>query len=262
METKKTKKQKVSDLDEATSLENLVVFATSTDDGGKNRTVKAPIGLLKGNIGYSAFEVWTQQPGNEDKTEEDYFAFLKEEALEAAATAIEAAQGADTAAQGADTAAQGADTAAATAIEAAGTAGAAAETANTAATLAGNAGEFAAIAGNDANAAAARANTLSDNPPKIQNNFWWFYSEDSEAYVKSDYIAKGDKGEAPRVSAHQTWELYNNETGEWEDTGIDCSSDYVLTTEKVEAVGVLPVNEIRYAAPLAGNVFGAKYLKC
>jgi hypothetical protein len=119
------------------------------------------------------------------------------------------------------------------ALEAADTANAAAENANEKAGLANEAAET-------ANTAAERANTLSDNPPKIQDNYWSFYNEALGLYIKSNHVAKGDKGESPRVSNYQTWEVYNNATGQWEDTGIDCSSDYVLTKEKVEGVLVLP----------------------
>ncbi|MDR1582894.1 MAG: hypothetical protein LBS55_06480, partial [Prevotellaceae bacterium] len=80
---------------------------------------------------------------------------------------------------------------------------------------------------------------------------------------KGDDGTSGAPGKAPRINAETNmWETWDNDTSTWVSTGVDASSDYVLTTEKVEAVGVLPVNEIRYAAPLAGNVFGAKYLKC
>jgi hypothetical protein len=193
------------------------------------KRIWAPIG------GYTAFEVWVQQPGNEGKTEEDFLVWLKKEALEAAEIALEAASLANEAT----------------------------ENANTATTLANEATE-------SANTAADRANTLADNPPKIENNYWWFYDEASGQYVNSGHVAKGDKGESPRVSDHQTWEVYNNETGEWDDTEIDCSSDYVLTKGKVEAVltGFIdshnhnPVNEIRYSTEQAGNIFGDKYLAC
>ena len=41
--------------------------------------------------GYSAFQLWQQEEGNTDKTYEDYKAWLKKEALEAAKTALDAA---------------------------------------------------------------------------------------------------------------------------------------------------------------------------
>jgi hypothetical protein len=239
----------------------------------------APIG------GYTSFEVWVQQPGNEGKTEDDFLTWLKHEALEAAETANEAAANANAATEAANTATENANTATELANEAAGNANTAAETANTAA---GNALEIANEAAEDAlgianaaaenaneaaeaaNTAAERSNTLSDNPPKIQDNYWYFYNEASRLYVPSVYVAKGEKGESPRVSDHQTWEVYNYETEQWEDTGIDCSSDYELTKAKVEGVLTghitthdhVKVSEIRFSTKYAGNIFGEEYLKC
>jgi hypothetical protein len=77
----------------------------------------------------------------------------------------------------------------------------------------------------------------------------------------------GIPGKAPRISDHNTWEVYDNASGTWTDTGIDCSSDYELTKEKMEAAypgvgGNNPVNEIRYTTEEAGNIFGGEYLRC
>jgi hypothetical protein len=90
--------------------------------------------------GYTSFEVWVQQPGNEGKTEGDFLTWLKAEALEAADTANAAAENANQAAQTANAAAEDALDIANTAAENANTA---AEAANTAATAANTASESA-----------------------------------------------------------------------------------------------------------------------
>ena len=52
---------------------------------------------------------------------------------------------------------------------------------------------------------------------------------------KGDKGDKGDKGEAPKI-VNGTWWLYDNATGQYVNTGIAVSSDYVLTKEAVENV--------------------------
>ena len=47
--------------------------------------------------------------------------------------------------------------------------------------------------------AAERANTLSDNPPKIIDGVWWKYDESVESYVSTGLQAKGDTGSSFRV---------------------------------------------------------------
>ena len=47
--------------------------------------------------------------------------------------------------------------------------------------------------------AAERANTLSDNPPKIIDGVWWKYDESVEGYVSTGLQAKGDTGSSFRV---------------------------------------------------------------
>jgi hypothetical protein len=61
--------------------------------------------------------------------------------------------------------------------------------------------------------------------------------------------------------------VYDPVSATWTDTGVDASSAYELTKEKMEIAypgigGNNPVNEIRYAPPEAGNIFGDGYLKC
>jgi hypothetical protein len=47
--------------------------------------------------------------------------------------------------------------------------------------------------------------------------------------------AKGDDGKSPKIQ-NGTWWLYDDEKGEYVDSGVSVSADYVLTKEKIEGV--------------------------
>ena len=104
---------------------------------------------------------------------------------------------------------------------------------------------------NNANAAAANANDTAEHPTYIgEDNYVYQWNKTSKTYVKTSIYVKGekgdqgiqgiqgekgDKGEAPKIQ-NGTWWLYNNSTGQYENTGIGVSSDYELTKAKVEDV--------------------------
>jgi hypothetical protein len=52
---------------------------------------------------------------------------------------------------------------------------------------------------------------------------------------KGDTGAKGEDGKSPKIQ-NGTWWLYDDEKGEYVDSGVSVSADYVLTKEKIEGV--------------------------
>ena len=127
----------------------------------------------------------------------------------------------------------------------------AATEANSAAASANEATTKANTATTNANAAAANANDTAEHPTYIgEDNYVYQWYKTTKTYVKTAIYVKGekgdqgiqgiqgekgDKGEAPKIQ-NGTWWLYNNSTGQYEDTGIGVSSDYELTKAKVENV--------------------------
>lgn len=108
-------------------------------------------GQLQGAEGKSAFEVWKELPGNAEKSEQDYLAYLQQPATEAAKQADAATARANTAASDANKATEAATTAA-------GEANKATEAANSATTQAQQATSHANTATDNANKATTAAN--------------------------------------------------------------------------------------------------------
>lgn len=73
-------KIRVSELPRATTTNGLVVLGVQSN----NRSVQADMELLRGNTGDNAFELWLKQPGNSEKTYEDYLAYNRQPATDAA----------------------------------------------------------------------------------------------------------------------------------------------------------------------------------
>ena len=65
--------------EQATSLENIYSLPGLRKSGNTWSLVMASLALLKGVDGKSAFGLWQEQPGNEDKTQSDFFASMKGE---------------------------------------------------------------------------------------------------------------------------------------------------------------------------------------
>ena len=76
-------KKRVSDMPliEGSRLSNFDVFGWAKDT---NESGRASMSELKGDTGKSAYELWQSQPGNSNKTYEEYLAFNKQPATEAA----------------------------------------------------------------------------------------------------------------------------------------------------------------------------------
>lgn len=106
---------------------------------------------------------------------------------------------------------------------------------NAAKTAAEAATTNATTAATSATTQANRAKEYADNPPKIQDEYWYVWDDTTDAYVNTNHVATGDPGKSPKIE-NGTWWIYNNATGIYEDTNISVSSDYVLTKEKIEAV--------------------------
>lgn len=85
----------------------------------------------------------------------------------------------------------------------------------------------------NAEEATQNANTVAGNSPKIVDGVWNIYSLEEGGYVATDSHALG---KSPYISDHGTWIVYNDVTGEWEDTNKSVNSTYDLSKGKVEAV--------------------------
>lgn len=180
-ENKRLTPKKASDTKAMTSS-NLSNFNALGFDKLTNESAHASMELLKGNRGDNAYELWLKQPGNAGKTYEDYLAFNKQPATDAAKEVTDkmaqieqeanvvivstnkAKEAAEKATTNADAATASANTAATTANEKAGLANTAADNANKAAsrvdeaiTNADNATTEAATAAEQANSKAALA---------------------------------------------------------------------------------------------------------
>ena len=82
-ENKRLTPKKASDTKAMTSS-NLSNFNALGFDKLTNESAHASMELLKGNRGDNAYELWIKQPGNAGKTYEDYLAFNKQPATDAA----------------------------------------------------------------------------------------------------------------------------------------------------------------------------------
>lgn len=87
----------------------------------------------------------------------------------------------------------------------------------------------------EAQTQADRAKDYADNPPKIENDKWYLWSEVTDSYLDTGVKATGIHGKSPYIEGG-TWWVYNDETDEYWDTSISVNSDYVLTKAKVEGV--------------------------
>lgn len=180
-ENKRLTPKKASDTKAMTSS-NLSNFNALGFDKLTNESAHASMELLKGNRGDNAYELWIKQPGNVGKTYEDYLAFNKQPATDAAkqvtdkmaqieqeanvviSSTNKAKEAAEKATTNADAATASANSAATTANEKAGLANTAADNANKAAsrvdeaiTNADNATTEAVTAAEQANSKAALA---------------------------------------------------------------------------------------------------------
>lgn len=145
------KKVKVSQLPKATTTSGLKVLGVD----GSNQSVQAEMEILRGNKGDSAFDLWKMQPGNTDKTYDDYLAFNRQPAEEAASEMnIYKNQVTDELTQ-----------------------------------LAGDM-EQARIA---ADTAADKASDIASNPTKVgEDYFVYIYNNKTKEYEKTDINLKGD----------------------------------------------------------------------
>jgi len=145
------KKIKVSQLPIAQTTSGLSVLGVDE----KNQSVQAQMELLRGNKGDSAFQLWKNEPGNESKSYEDYLAYNRQPATEAATGLTEyQTQVTSELNQLAETT----------------------EQAKTA-----------------AQQASQRANEIASNPTKVgTDNFVYVYNEATKAYDKTAILVKGD----------------------------------------------------------------------
>lgn len=111
-------------------------------------------------------------------TEEEWLESLKQPALDAAKIALEAAERADEATATLQQIITEVNEAITQTVAATEAANSAAQTANTAAQA--------------ANDAADRSNLIANNPPKIVNNFWYMFDEESGEYINTNVHAVGD----------------------------------------------------------------------
>ncbi|GEM_PF-3222595 len=76
-------KIRVSQLPKVGDINNFEVLGLDTSN---NQNAKADMAQLKGNTGDSAFQMWLKQPGNAGKTYDDFLAYNRQPATEAAAS--------------------------------------------------------------------------------------------------------------------------------------------------------------------------------
>lgn len=89
----------------------------------------------------------------------------------------------------------------------------------------------------DAEAATSNANQATEimrqYPPKVVDGTWRVYSIAAAGYIDTGSSALG---KSPHISDVETWMVYNDLTGEYEDTHVAVNSTYELTKGKVESV--------------------------
>lgn len=145
------KKVKVSQLPKATTTDGLKVLGVDI----QNQSVQAEMELLRGNKGETAYELWLLEPGNKGKTFEEYIAFNRQPATDAA-NELRQYQ-----------------------IEVTGELNQLANETEEAKVAAAN--------------AAQRANEIAGNPTKVgEDNYVYIYNESTKAYEKTDINVKGD----------------------------------------------------------------------
>lgn len=74
----------VGELEIVEKLDGLISLPALKKIGDLRSVVDVPLDLLKGGLGKSAFQVWQEKPENAGKTYEDYEAWLRQPATDAA----------------------------------------------------------------------------------------------------------------------------------------------------------------------------------
>ncbi len=145
------KKVKISELPKATNIDNLKILGVD----GNNQSVQAEMDILRGNDGQSAFEQWRDKAGNAGKSFNDFLAYLRQPANDAAEALGKFRE----------------------------------QTENDLANLAQQTAEAAA----DAEKAAGRANEVAAHPPYIGNDYYvYVYDTTAKTYRRTDVCVKGD----------------------------------------------------------------------
>ena len=173
-ENKRLAPKKASDTKAMTSS-NLSNFNALGFDKSTNESAHASMELLKGNRGDNAYELWVKQPGNAGKTYEDYLAFNRQPATDAAKQVTDKMTQIEQEANGV--------------ISSTNAAKKAAEKATT-----------------NANTAAAEAQDTADHPTYIGADYHVYkWNKGAKAYDKTDIFVKGDafsiKKVYPSISA-------------------------------------------------------------
>lgn len=167
------KKIKVSQLPIAETTEGLSVLGVDRN----NQSVQAEMELLRGNKGDSAFTLWLLEPGNEDKTYDDYLAYNRQPAIDAAIelSVYQQKVTGELSQLGEDT-------------------------------------EYARIAAVNA---AERADEIAANPTYIgEDNYVYVYNEETKTYDKTEIWVKGDSAfdlwKNEEGNGYKTYEDYLN----------------------------------------------------
>lgn len=85
----------------------------------------------------------------------------------------------------------------------------------------------------NANTAAGKADKVAVNRPKIIDGVWWIFDSVEDGYVVTNASALG---KSPYISDHETWMVYNDSLGIYEDSNVTVNSTYELSKGKVESV--------------------------
>jgi len=228
-------KKRVSELP---YVQNTLNFEAFVLDRTTNQSAKISAERLRGNTGDSAFDLWLKQPGNAGKSYEDYLAYNRQPATEAAerisqlqtsveqaeSSRVNAEQGRISAEQGRTDAesnraiAEGNREEAETIRSSAEETRISTENARIAAELERSTAEQqrietenervtseetrqsqeqqrqtnTATAIRDSETATDRLNTLSDHRDEIRDSFWWHWNEETGEYENTGEKARGD----------------------------------------------------------------------
>lgn len=238
------KKKRITEFEKATSTDNLVILGVDKDT---NYNMYADMELLRGNT--ASTEWIAKNPG---KTYDDYLAYLRQPAQDAAEKADaarlkteEATKEAHEATLLANTAALNANSATINATQAAQLTEAVTEKARQAtleadvaagnaddkATKANAAAQAASLAAVHADDAADRLNTLSDHRDEIRNGYWWRWDEETGKWYNTGELAKGNVMYATFDFDPLTGELSMFTDAEYKGADFELDEDGILTVE-------------------------------
>lgn len=102
----------------------------------------------------------------------------------------------------------------------------------------------------DAAQVAEEAAAEALNVPKIQDGYFWVWSTETHAYVKTSSQATG---QSPKIVDGEWW-VYDDATQQYINSHVSASADYELTKEKIEAVFTGDITTHNHATQLTSTL--------